>query len=212
MIGDKSTANSQRGPVPLGVGRVKRPQALTGFTLIEVLLAVGVLTILAGTASGALISAMRAYQEVTAVQNMTDNVQFALEYMSRQMRLARRSTGSECSSFPPWPLPAGVTFQTFPNIIQFVDYQSRCIVYIIAAEMIFVSTNNLAGPFLPLTSSSMVRISFPEFIIRGGTQGDGLQPRVMIKFRAQGVTQNIPKGPTLSVQTSVSTRSLDALP
>ena len=192
MIGNKVTDKQQ----------VTGDKGQRGFTLMEVLLAVGVLTILAGTTSGALASAVRAYQEITAVQNLTDNVQFALEYMSRQMRLAKRSSGM-CSPV----IPAGTTFVVGASSISFIDYQNRCTVYSVVGEELRVSIGGAAA--LPLTSASMVRITSPSFIIRGALGTDGLQPRVAIQFRAQGVTQNVPKGPILSVQTSVSTRLLD---
>ena len=118
------------------------------------------------------------------------------------MRLAKRFSGMSSPV-----IPAGTTYVVGASSISFIDYQDRCTVYSVVGEELRVSIGGAAA--LPLTSASMVRITSPSFIIRGALGTDGLQPRVAIQFRAQGVTQNVPKGPILSVQTSVSTRLLD---
>jgi prepilin-type N-terminal cleavage/methylation domain-containing protein len=170
-----------------------------GFTLVEIMFAISIFSLLVGAASSALISALGAYQRLVAVQNLSDNTQFALEYMARQMRLAKRSQGA-CT-------PAGTMYQLTGSTIKFTDQKNRCIEYSLSGEEISVVIDG--GVPSSLTYSSMVRISSLSFIIRGALSSDSLQPLVTIHMRAQGVSSGTVQGPILSLQTSISARSLD---
>lgn len=195
MIGDNAIGNNQQPTI----------NNQRGFTLLELLLSVAIFAILATAASGVMVSAVRSYQQIGAGQNFIDNTQFALEFMSRQLRLARKGTPSCITG-------AQQNFDIFTTVnpndsIRFLDYQGRCIVYQLASSEIRQSINGAAA--VSLTYSGMVQISDLDFTVLGASQTDTLEPRVTIRVLAQGVMQGAALGLVVPVQTTVSTRFVD---
>lgn len=175
-----------------------------GFTLIEMLIAVTIFTVVVGTGSGVFISALRAQQAAFAEQELVESTRFAIEYMSRQIRLAQRDSSGSCTG----------TANTFYAVsgdnssLAFINSQSQCmIISLSATDDISVSIDGATAVLI--TSHTAVAISDLTFIISGEARSDTLQPRVTISMEARGV--GAPEGiePITNLQTTVSARSID---
>ena len=67
------------------------------FTLIEMLIAVVIFSIIIGAATGVFVSAIQLQKYNLAYQQLLDQTSYAMEYMSRAIRMAKRNEGPVCS-------------------------------------------------------------------------------------------------------------------
>jgi len=65
------------------------PKLVSGFTLVEMLVAIAVFMIVVTSAVGALYSIMDANRKAQAIKNVVNNVSFALESISKDMRMGK---------------------------------------------------------------------------------------------------------------------------
>ena len=172
-----------------------------GFTLIELLVSVTIFTIVVGAGSGVFISALRAQQAAFAEQNLVDNTRFAIEFMSRQIRLAKRDGDGSCTG------TANSTYSLSSGVLKFINSQNQCIHFKLSGDVIEVSTNG-GSVFVGLTAASLVNVVDLSFTLSGELRSDLLQPRVTILLEAQAVGGGS-VNPTTRIQTTVSTRNLD---
>ena len=177
---------------------------LTGFTLIELLVSISIFVVVFAAMMGTLIFGIRVQRRLLIEQQAVDELGYAIEYMSRALRLAIKEDGSfNC-------LPNGSNYQNpggdvsrirFINHLQADDCQeffleNNTLRYrkgIGASEQIF----DLTSPGLTVTDA--------RFSLLGETGGDELQPRVSMILRI-----SYPEGPSLiNTETTVSQRRLD---
>jgi prepilin-type N-terminal cleavage/methylation domain-containing protein len=67
-----------------------------GFTLIELLVSMGIFSIILTIGVGAFVIALNAQRTASAQQAVASNARFALEFMSRQMRVAKEDQAAVC--------------------------------------------------------------------------------------------------------------------
>jgi len=173
-----------------------------GFTLIELLVSVTIFTLVVGAGSGVFISAIRAQQAAFAEQNLVDNTRFAIEYMSRQIRLAKRDSSGSCTG------TANSMYSLSSGVLKFINSQDQCMHFKLQGDAIYVSINGGVS-FVALTASSLVNVVDLSFTLTGALRSDLLQPRVTILIEAQAVGGGS-ANPITRIQTTVSTRNLDA--
>ena len=68
-----------------------------GFTLIELMVAVGVFSIAITASSGLFITSLRGQQRAYVVQNLADNARYAMEIMAKEMRMGSEFSGATCA-------------------------------------------------------------------------------------------------------------------
>ncbi len=175
-----------------------------GFTLVELLVSIGIFIVIFVVMMGTLVFGIRIQRRLLIEQQAVDELSYAIEYMSRALRLAIREDGSfNClSNGYSYQNPGGnVSKIRFINHLQGDDCQEfflennvlRHRKGIGASEQIF----DLTSPGLTVTDT--------KFSLLGETSGDGLQPRASIILRI-----SYPEGPSLiNVETTVSQRRLD---
>ncbi|MBI2462837.1 MAG: prepilin-type N-terminal cleavage/methylation domain-containing protein [Candidatus Spechtbacteria bacterium] len=176
-----------------------------GYTLIELLLGVAIFSIVAGVGAIAFISALQAQRNLIAEKNLSDSTRFAIEYMSRQMRLAQIDATGVCVV-----APNNTFFPDAPPVssdILFINSSGKCIKFSSGANKIQMWMDG-TGP-IDLTSISAVQITNLSFLVQGGAQSDSLQPLVTISMTAQGVVKDVPTGVIVPIQTTVSDRPID---
>ena len=175
-----------------------------GFTLIEMLVTMSIFITLVGVITGLFITGIRQQRNVLAFQSVLDQTSYALEHMSRNLRLAKKETSGSCLS------QSGLNFEItrsgsglkFINHLQGDDCQE----FFLQNNQIQYwkqSTNNS----LPLTSNKLEVVSL-KFNLTGESQADDLQPLVTVFLEIKdksspGQSQKI------KIQTSVSQRNLD---
>lgn len=183
-----------------------------GLTLIEILAAVAIFSIIIGAISGLFISAIRSQGRVLATQEILDQASYAMEYMGRAIRMARKDLNDDC-------IPAESNYETSASRVldsttysgpglEFMNYKGIC-------QEFFLDTDDnrlkeikagYTAP-LPLTSSEL-QVNSLNFNLSGETQADDLQPRVTIflELLGRGASGAEPK---IQIQTSISQRTLD---
>jgi prepilin-type N-terminal cleavage/methylation domain-containing protein len=163
-----------------------------GFTMVELLVAMGLFVILTSITTAGFIQALRSQRALVALMAANDNASLALEQMSREIRL-------------------GYNFQTnvSRDALTFVNAYNEIVTYRLRNQAIERGTGNvLSGmTFYPLTSG-IARIDSIQFRLAGERSGDGSPPRITINLlvgaRGRGL-ENI----AVRIQTTVSARLID---
>ena len=195
-----------------------------GFTLVEILVAVFIFTLVSGAAIGLLVSAVNAQRRSLAEQDVIDEASFVIEYMSRALREAKKDLGPTPTCLTT-PAVRGWNYQTEPGFpppiqrVRFIDKDDICREFSMdplseTQIMEKISTDNTAANFgtaQPLTSDNLEVLRFGVFL-RGAFQGDSadpnyIQPRVALTIEIQ--SKNTPNIPPLRLQTTVTQRALD---
>ncbi len=174
------------------------------FTLIEILAAFVIFSLIVIAISTIFIMSMRAQKSSLGKEKLNDQLNYAVEYMSRSIRMAKKSTGS-CS------IVSGTNYYPtsgYSNQLTFIKIEEgspdpKCIRYYLSDNKI---VNEIDGLDFDLTSDN-IKITNLQFYITGGLDSDSQQPKVTILIEAESISQD-PKE-TIRVQTTISQRDLD---
>lgn len=179
-----------------------------GFTLIEVVVAVTIFTLVVVVASGSIISAVRAQKKAFEGGQMVNQLSYALEYMSRALRMTKKDLTGECltAAGPKFNYQTDASRQT----VRFVNFRGNCQEFLLDGGQIKerLSSNNSASNFglpSPLTSND-INIEEFEVILVGQGQDDLQQPIVTFRFKVLPIAGG---GPIFNIQTTISQRNID---
>ncbi len=176
----------------------------SGYTLIELLIAIAVFTVVIAAPAGFFVTAIKGQQKTLASQEMYDNISYVLEYMSRALRMAKKDFEGDCCSVPNtnYELTGGGSGIIFKN------YQGECQEFYWNGTQLFEVKNKLEA--VQLTSSN---IAVKDFMIEqsGWSQTDTIQPKVKLFLSIEeGIKGELDElHPKMKIQTSVSQRKLD---
>ncbi|MEK7599213.1 MAG: prepilin-type N-terminal cleavage/methylation domain-containing protein [Patescibacteria group bacterium] len=171
---------------------------LTGFTLIELIVALGVFSVAIFMSTSTFLNLQNAERKVQNEVNLQDNLRFGLEMMAKEIRTGRDYHCGFSAGVGPLDCPAGDSSLTFQTT------QLQSVIYRQIDSRIQKSTDGGAS-FQPLTSGDVL-IEDLAFIVSGAASGDSLQPRILISIKASVQTKGTKK--ELSLQTLVSQRKL----
>ncbi|HEY4519548.1 MAG TPA: type II secretion system protein [Candidatus Paceibacterota bacterium] len=193
-----STVNSSRGLVP--------PSA-AGFTLVEMVVAVGLFAIVMLIATSALLSVVHANRKAHALQSVMNNLNVALDGMTRSIRMG---SNYRCGG----PSPSSPDCLSGGSSLYFEEYGGStsnpaddwAYWYDASAKRLYKSEQG---------GSSGVAITAPEvsiesltFYVVGTTRGDTTQPKVVVAIKGTaGVSARVQT--TFSVQATAVQRLLD---
>ncbi len=175
-----------------------------GFTLIEIMVASSIFMVVMLVVMGALVSVSYAAKEAQALRTAMDNVNFAMESMTRSLRTGTNYT---CVS------PGGTTMGGSQNIdcidgggaIIFTsqDGSVRDTAYKLEDGTVKKCTN-IATNCLSIVSPN-VNVNRLVFYVKGSAPGDLVQPSVYILMRGSVKVKNVDH--PFALQTFVSQRS-----
>jgi prepilin-type N-terminal cleavage/methylation domain-containing protein len=184
-------------------------QPSRGFSLIEMMVASSVFAMVMLMAVGALLSIVDSSRKAQSQETSFVNIDFALETMSRAIRLGTNYHCDVTVTSPPIIQPrdnlAGCTSVVFEAFSGSSANPNDQVVYRLNANRIERSVNS-GGTYTPLTSPD-VTIQNLSFYVMGSTPGDGSQARVLITvygFAGTGKSQV-----NFNLQTTVTQRLLD---
>lgn len=174
-----------------------------GFTLLETTIAMGIFAVVISVTIGAFILSIQTQRVVLAEKAVSENINFALEFMSRQIRVARRDGEGTCISLDD-------TLEVSGSQISFINGANDCVRFFLSDNTIKYENITTSSGIIPLIDASVVTIVGLSFFVQGQTSIDSEQPRATIVLRASGAGQSLEaQGVTFNIQTTVSTRALD---
>lgn len=178
---------------------IRRTSHLTvvrGYTLLELIVSVGVFSMVMLAATGAYLNLIRLDRQTRAVNDIVTNLSFAVDTMAREIRTG---TGYQCEGATNCP-SSGTWFR-------FTDSKGRVVTYQIVSGKIVATTAGIASEL----TDPRITISSLRFYVRGvGTTGADLllQPQVTFAIRGSivaGTGNTIP----FSVQSSATQRLIE---
>ncbi len=186
-----------------------------GFTLVELLVSVMIFTAVMLVAIGSLLSMVDANRKAQSIKSAVNNLSFALDAMSRQVR-----TGStiHCGAAGALSVPTSncteETLLAFENFNgnpsdandQIVYCQGNNSTCSSSGTSILRSTNG-GATYAPITSPE-VTIVYMHFNVIGGLPGDGVQPKIVMTLKGYAGTSDRTRT-TINLETMMTTRLLD---
>ncbi|MBU4536792.1 type II secretion system GspH family protein [Patescibacteria group bacterium] len=178
-----------------------------GFTLVEMITAVAIFSMVMVVGMGALLNVLNANKQAQAIQTAVNNLNLAIEMMSREIR-----TGYDYHCGELGDLSITRDCLNGENLIAFESYNGNVnssndqIAFKFESGRLYKSVDTGVS-FLPLTSEELI-LEDLYFVVVGSAKGDGVQPKVLIT--AKGYVGNREKGRTsFNLQTTISQRMID---
>ena len=159
-----------------------------GFSLIEVMVAVALFSVVMVVAIGALLSMLDANRKAQAIQSVVNNLSFAMESLSRTARVGG-TYYCHPGSANPAPVPGnaismpkdcagGGTLLAFEKYAGDPNDVGDQVIFRLNGTRLERSIDG-GSNFVPLTSSES-KIDNLRFYVIGSELGDSLQPRILV--------------------------------
>ena len=193
-----------------------------GFTIIELVVVTAVFLFIIGAAIGIFISVVQNQKKVLAEQQLINQISYVEEYMSKALRVAKKSDGGTC-------IPTGYIYLLtrydtdkglFGNI-KFINQSDNntCAEFFLDTDGILKEIKNGAASPVALTPAS-IKINYAKFSVNGSdgsasgcadpnscgaSETDDVQPRVTMLLNISIPGENYGR----TIQTTVSQRNLN---
>jgi prepilin-type N-terminal cleavage/methylation domain-containing protein len=196
-----------------------------GFTLIEMLVTVGLFAIIITIAVGGFVNAERTERQVSALISAQSNVSLSLEQMSREIRTgylfcntlgntqpvaAGNPNGAvaDCGCvLSASPAPSG---SWTCNALDFYDAESDHVVYALQAGTLTESINSSTPQSI---TGNAVSVKYLTFQLFGQTEGNHWPPRITVSLGiAASSTDPAVMNDVFDLETTVSARTIDCVP
>ena len=181
-----------------------------GFTLIEIMVALVIFSVAIIAISGVYVTGIRGQRLIISGERSIDQSSYALEYMSRALRMAKKQTSDlpECllEDGNNFELTAGGSSLKFINSLEGYDCQRF---YLANGQLMQEKGLTTAFPQTSELTSASLEMTRLVFNVIGGRETDSLQPRVTISMTLRLKSGRQSEDPLIRVQTTVSQRNLD---
>ena len=192
------------------------------FTLIEILTTIAIFSLILGMISSLFAFALRAQKKSLASQELLRQTSYAMEYMGRQLRMAKREGASgACLSL------AGRNYEYEEGInrmfggeeyrvdygIKFINHEGECCKF-------FLGQRVDGSDYCSLRFSK--DLAYPEYLISDDfeveefninlIEAEGIQPRVTLFLKIKGKGERVEDQPMIEIQTTISQRDLNMAP
>lgn len=167
-----------------------------GFTLLEMIVAIGIFSIAVLFSVSSFLSLQSAEKKIQSSVNVQNNLRFAMEIMAKEIRTGELYHCAEDLGVQPLDCASGDSSLTFKNTA------GQTVIYRKINSGLHKSSDG-GVVFQPLTSSD-ITVDDLKFYVNGAPSNDNLQPRVLITLKASGrvgVSEIV-----YNLQTSVSQR------
>lgn len=194
-----------------------------GFTIIEVMIAMTIFTVLVVVGIGAVLDATTEHYRTDNMRVAMDNMNFIMEDIARNIRLGSNIHCVPVSVADPYQITDPESCDSGSNVVTFKSLDGSQLVYEITSPNDPVQPNQirkssdagLTWQYLTPTDSTVagsgqIKIDFDKsgFTVRGAEPNDGLQPYVIIRLAGTVTYKGIPSN--FSIQTTVEQRQLDS--
>lgn len=178
--------------------------ASRGFTLVEMIVSVGLFAIVMIVSITALLALVDANRKARTLQSVVNNLNVALDGMVRSLRMGHtyRCGSTDPVTNGPSSCPDGDT------LLSFITYDGSVVVYQWDSVAQRLQVSRDGGPFANLTAPE-VEIIEMRFYVVGTTPGDEFQPKVVIVLKGVANASTAKTQTTFSIQSTAVQRSLD---
>lgn len=177
-----------------------------GFSLIEMLVSVGIFSLVMVVSVVAVVGMVNTNRYARAVKNVADNLAFAMESMSRNIKIGTKYYCGGWAGVAPVNPDAGTNdCAGGSGSIAFRDFRGQVQAYRINDGVIDQYFPDGTGPIT--APAPEVEVLDLKFYVVGSSNGDLLQPRVRINVKARSTVGKSEVEYVL--QTTVSGRVLD---
>ena len=175
-----------------------------GFTLVEMIIALFMFSVVIGGISGLFISAIKSQKNTLAHQRLLNQTSYALEYMSRALRMAKKQDNA---TMPPC-IADGANYESDGTYVKFVNHLENddCQKFFVENNQLKQVKNNGADT-LELTDST-ISVDSGNFTVLDQSSS---QPKVTVSFVIRDNTLPAGQRPSISIQTTVSQRNLNII-
>jgi len=190
-----------------------------GYTLIEVMVAVGIFTIVIAAPTGFFVSSLKGQQKALASQEVLDETSYALEYISRSLRMAKKELNCESKLTPNTCVCLknagyGTNYELIHEDekkgIKFTNYRNQCQEFFLDINDNRLKEVKDGGEAIPLTSDDLEIVSFKIVPQDSWGQNDNKQPKITLFLEVKGIESARPElQPKIQIQTTISQRNLN---
>jgi len=174
---------------------------MRGYTLLELVVSVGIFAIVMMTATSAYLTLIRLDKHARSVNDVANNLSFAVDSMSRSIRTGTAYKCNNSAGTPNcWPSNPGSSFGFNDS-----EVPARSVVYSVANNKLVASING--GAAIPLTDPR-IYIKTLSFYVRGVGTGDSTQPQTIFSIQGEMAT-GVSASTTFSIQGSATQRLLE---
>ncbi|MDP3043011.1 MAG: prepilin-type N-terminal cleavage/methylation domain-containing protein [bacterium] len=171
-----------------------------GTTLLEMLVAVALfsITILAATEIFQMV--VEGQRNAVAGQNTQENMRYALEVMSKEMRMAQKSIGNECG-----PQLNGKVYNLQGSRLQFKNIYGECVEYQEQSLRFQIKRYPAGNPpgLTDYITPDEIEVSNLKFIVNDNV--GSIQSSVTVKMDIEAVGKALHKS-KIKIQTTISSR------
>lgn len=168
-----------------------------GFTLVEMIVAVFIFTIVMLVATGALISIVEANRKAQSVKSVMNNLNFSLDSMTRAIRVGNTY---DCG--------IATCASDGSDAFTFISTDGEEIEYRYNETDQSIERSIDGGLSYQTLTAPEVDVEFLRFYVRGEVVGDNEQPRVLIVVKGVAGTDDRTRT-EFSLETMVTQRFLD---
>jgi prepilin-type N-terminal cleavage/methylation domain-containing protein len=169
-----------------------------GITLLELIVAVGIFSVVILAATGIFQAAMEGQRSAIAAQNLQESMRYAFEVMSKEIRMAQKSTGGDCGG----GFGSGKIYKTKSgnDELNFKNYNGECVKYRLNGDRLEIERNSIAGFITP----DEIKVSNLKFSIVDNIPAE--QSKVTMKMDIETAGGKDMHKQRMTIQTSVSAR------
>lgn len=176
------------------------------FTLVELLIAVGLFIAVISIASVAFIQGLRIQRSTAALMEVNDNVSLVLEQMSREIRTGYRFCAADAPILNLDPVYTGHCDGLADNELAFINALDQEVSYRFEDEAIWKKVVFLGIPDDKKITADNVKINYFNIALSGNDANDDLQPRITISLSVSPTTVRDIKDVKINIQTTISPR------
>lgn len=168
-------------------------QTNKGFTLLELIVAIGVFSAVISASTGIFISTITAQRKAIALQNVQDNIRFAAESMAKEIR-------------------TGKTFSVNAqggSQLNFTNAAGASVIYRLSGTAAIEKSSDGGANFLPITADN-IEVASLKFYLTGEIEGDGLQPKITITVKTRSKNVKIAEQSEMNLETTISVREIQS--
>jgi prepilin-type N-terminal cleavage/methylation domain-containing protein len=184
-----------------------------GFTLIEMIVAVGLFAVVMVICVSTLFALVNANRKAQALQSVMNNLDISLDGMARSIR---EGSIYHCGGSSPQPYESRQDCLSGDNIFVFLPYGHDssdpthwwAYKFDNVNHQVVKSENGATGTYFPITAPE-VTIDDMKFYVVGTTRDDTTQPKVVIVVKGTAAASNAKTRSSFHIQAAATQRLID---